>query len=144
MRLASRGGRSLTSTKLWLLGGQITIRGLAPAPFFISTIRFPECGRRVPAKVRYAARYRCAKKVSGRWGFRPLWRGGWRELHSEDQSFSGRAGRSTALASRRTTHRSKIPITIVSAAPGTELNSRSLFTFWRRPLIRSLGWKVQL
>jgi len=36
MRLASRGGRNLTSTKFRLLGGQITIRGLAPAHFFIS------------------------------------------------------------------------------------------------------------
>jgi len=33
-------------------------------------------------------------------------------LHSEDQSFSGVAGRSTALASSRTTHRSKIAMTI--------------------------------
>jgi len=38
MRLASRGGRSLTSTKFRLLGGQITTRGLAPAPFFISLL----------------------------------------------------------------------------------------------------------
>jgi hypothetical protein len=38
-------------------------------------------------------------------------------LHSEDQSFLGVAGRSTALASSRTTHRSKIAITIFPPLP---------------------------
>ncbi len=36
-------------------------------------------------------------------------------LHSEDQSFSGVAGCSAALASRRTTHRSKIAMIIFTA-----------------------------
>ena len=34
MRLASRGGRSLTSTRLWLLGGQITYKGACTGPLF--------------------------------------------------------------------------------------------------------------
>ena len=35
-RLASRGGRNRTSTRFWFIGGSVRIRGLAPAPFFIS------------------------------------------------------------------------------------------------------------
>jgi hypothetical protein len=45
-------------------------------------------------------------------------------LHSEDQSFSGVVGRSAALASSRTTHRSKIAMIIHSTTPEAEPNSR--------------------
>jgi hypothetical protein len=53
----------------------------------------------------------CPKKVSGRWGFRPLWRGGWRDYSFGSSILSG-TGCSTALASSRTTHRSKIVMII--------------------------------
>src|SRR2546428_833184 len=36
IRLASRGGRNRSSTRLPVLGRQLRKRGLAPAPFFIS------------------------------------------------------------------------------------------------------------
>ena len=38
-RLASRGGRIRTSTRFRFIGGSVRLRGLAPAPFFIS-LRF--------------------------------------------------------------------------------------------------------
>jgi hypothetical protein len=42
MRLASRGGRNLTSTKFRLLGGQITQGGLHRPPFLFPANMFPE------------------------------------------------------------------------------------------------------
>jgi hypothetical protein len=45
-------------------------------------------------------------------------------LPSEDQSFSGVAGCSTALASSKATHRIKI-VRIISTTPEAEPNSRS-------------------
>src|SRR5271169_2322364 len=36
-RLASRGGRNRTSTRFRFFGGSVQKRGLAPAPFFISS-----------------------------------------------------------------------------------------------------------
>jgi hypothetical protein len=113
MRLASRGGRSLTSTKFRLLGGQITIRGLAPAPFFIFHNQIPETRSSSFRKISSFVHFPAArpKKVSGRGGCRPLWRGGWRDYSFGSSILSG-TGCSTALASSRTTHRSKI-VTII-------------------------------
>ena len=54
---------------------------------------------------RYADKLRQPKKVSGRWGFRPLGRGGWRETQSEA---GARLSRDAALASSRTLHRSSL------------------------------------
>ena len=70
-----------------LLGGRINRRGLAPAPFFISrTDYFPRTtSPHRPPKTRRSGGVPLPglvgrKKVSGRWGCRPLWRGGWRVL----------------------------------------------------------------
>ena len=124
-------------------GASITKRGLAPAPFFISGItsgpihsattsdsersKRPEglilvasphidCVQRnlSPSWTSSSACFSewcfCRKKMSGQWGDRPLGRG------MEDtviRSQSGFSGRSTALASSRTTHRSRQDTTLV-------------------------------
>src|SRR6266702_2561756 len=48
IRLASRGGRNRSSTRLPVLGRQLRKRGLAPAPFFISIGGFAVPVKRLP------------------------------------------------------------------------------------------------
>jgi hypothetical protein len=65
-------------------GASITKRGLAPAPFFISRPIYPSFSLKpAPTSILLCANsgfvgngcLRCAKKMSGRWGERPLGRG---------------------------------------------------------------------
>ena len=149
MTLASRGGRNSTSTEIPVIGGSDQYRGLAPAPFFISPIHLtfhlivikflsfllPLTGPIVACGVPKKSERPVGVPAALAWGMEGLL--------SEDQSFSGVAGCSTALSSRRTTHRSKI-IRIIPPLPNTEPNSRSRKRFCRTPWIASLGWKVHL
>jgi hypothetical protein len=105
-------------------GASITKRGLAPAPFFIfqpeslfpsnSTfaqrvhVRFKACV--VSAGSLVGERLTVRKKMSGRWGERPLGRG---MEGTVIRSQFRRSGRSAALASSKTTHRSKQVTTVV-------------------------------
>ena len=85
-RLASRGGRNRSSTRLPVLGRQLRKRGLAPAPFSISrtSFHFPIRNSRawhkeVPSPIKSLLQKGfhgwCVEKMSGRWGERPLGRG---------------------------------------------------------------------
>jgi hypothetical protein len=137
-RLASRGGRNRSSTRLPVLGRQLRKGGLAPAPFFIFRPTPGNCLsachrkvldgldrpqrllRRSPDRISSALReteprrsgrkgsdypgnsVSGCKKMSGRWGDRPLGRGIEGTVIRSQFGFSGR---SAALASSRTTHR---------------------------------------
>jgi hypothetical protein len=131
MRLASRGGRDSTSTEFSVIGGSHQYRrGLAPAPFlFFSCLwssrqrsEFPyvcRCSssvlRRRPTQLPQKSERPVGVPAALAWGMEGLL--------SEAQFFSGGAGSSTALASSRKTHRSKIT-TIIPPTPGLEPNSR--------------------
>src|SRR5713226_7986687 len=85
-RLASRGGRNRSSTRLPVFGASIKKRGLAPAPFSIFKASFP-VRPVVPPRIHgeFPARANpcfhipswsiAYQKMSGRWGERPLGRG---------------------------------------------------------------------
>jgi len=85
-RLASRGGRNRSSTRLPVLGRQLRNGGLHQPPFlfskpvFPSHQLFPENPRRVPSPGKFLLPDSFQgpspiKKMSGRWGERPLGRG---------------------------------------------------------------------
>jgi hypothetical protein len=93
-------------------GASIAKRGLAPAPFFISKPHFYGSSDGVDANESFSRDRRFVlqvKKVSGRWGDRPLGRG---MEGTVIRSQFGLSGRSAALASSRTTHRSRQVTTV--------------------------------
>ena len=120
-RLASRGGRNRSSTRLPVLGRQLRKRGLAPAPFSISKASFAVSTSRSPRTQQEFPPLAnpCMRMLSGSNAYqkneRPLggaaaraW--GWRETQSEGSAVPIVYA---ALASSRTTHRSKQVTTVV-------------------------------
>ena len=147
--MASRGGRSLTSTKLPVIGGSVQYKGGLHRPPFL----FPQqpiiplgYARGSPFRSqRLQDQYltsgkevEATEKSERPVGVPAALAWGMEGLHSEAQSFSEWAGCSTALASRRTTHRSKIAM-IIPPTPETGLTFRLLRRFCRTGEGASLG-----
>jgi hypothetical protein len=91
MTLASRGGRGSTSTEFPVIGGSDHYKGACTGPlFYFPSSLTPQtaftkfahlAGKCCIFPISLAALMTaCSKKVSGRWGCRPLGRGGWRDF----------------------------------------------------------------
>jgi hypothetical protein len=153
------------------LGGQIITRGLAPAPFFIwfgSSRAFSPSDRpsslqsATTSSLAYSTKFLSlslglivlgctvrmgwtrvqAKKMSGRWGCRPLWRGGWRDLIGSSILLRGgwlfdcaRKQKNNAQEQDRYDH---------STTPEAEPNYRRRKRVCGKRLEASLAWKVHL
>src|SRR5208337_1038689 len=127
MRLASRGGWYSTSTEYPVIGGSNRLnKGACTGPlYFLSTgspksenyldsLHLPQSENTIKKNERPVG-----VPAALAWGMEGM------DLKLGSSPYrSGGVGRSTALASSRTTHRIKIP-TIIPPAPGAELNSRS-------------------
>ena len=77
MILASRGGWNSTSTEFPVIGGSIRNKGACTSPLFVFALLIPLFPSRinlVPSllTILISASGRVPKKVSGRWGHRPL------------------------------------------------------------------------
>jgi hypothetical protein len=144
-RLASRGGRTRTSTRFPVLGRQFQKGGLHQPPFFISGPRIlspPSLTIRrqmkrpsnlsaiqrgcEPTSTGFRGKMR-RKKLSGRWGFRPLGRG---DGGKRNPKLLVTSRHYAALASSTMAHRSslncpgsrdQLPITIVIVLPGPDV-----------------------
>jgi hypothetical protein len=122
MTLASRGGRNSTSTEYPVIGGSDHYKGACTGPLFYFAyvlhsltvrVRFPVQGLRTTALfgLRNSAE-RQVQKSERPVGVPAALAWGMEGLTSAVQSFFEVAGCSAALASSRTTHRSKIVMII--------------------------------